>query len=521
MSRATLTRFIVGLAVTAGAAGAADATPAWAGSYTVSACSPFTTASPWTEVDTFPAGITAGNMCGGPAVGPLGGGNDGALYAEDNAESAGTSIPNGAQAGWAFAAPAGTVVTSISYYRDLEIHPTSDDFVTGLFEANGTPLETCQGTFQNSYTCSVPNNQAPANFSGLAAGGLFFGVKCELQPSEEHCLSGSPGHHLATADMYSAVVTLTEESSPIVSGESGPLWAGGVVSGTVPLSFQATDPSGIEGLTARDSGAVGASAQESCDFTQAVPCPELEPAQVNVETTRFPDGHAELSLVVTDAAGNTTVVTSPPVIIDNDGPAAPASLTASAAGAGSDVVNLAWSDPANPPEPVASAFVQLCQATCAPAVVVSGAGAGQVTAPGPGSYTVRLWLVDSAGKGGPQNAVTTAVVVPSPPTSMGGKGGEGANVHPLRIGEQVHGSRLAVTVDVPAGEHGPVSVHLDLPRGKRLVFVAKREVRPSRGVARVAFVLSNGLLREARLVLSASAAGVRSAHVAVTLPRGH
>ena len=175
---------------------------------------------------------------------------------------------------------AGTDVTGVSYYRDLEIAPTSDDFVVGLFEADGAGLETCQGTFQNGYTCSVPNNQAPASFSGLATSGLFFGVECQLQPSEEHCLSGSSGHHLATADMYSVTVTLTENSSPTVSSESGPLWGGGVVSGTVPLSFQASDPSGIEGVAVRDGAALGASAQESCDFTETVPCPQLEPGQL-------------------------------------------------------------------------------------------------------------------------------------------------------------------------------------------------------------------------------------------------
>ena len=118
-------------------------------------------------------------------------------------------------------------------------------------------------------------------------------------------------------------------------------------------------------------------------------------------------------------------------MIDNNGPAAPASLTASTVGAGSDVVDLAWSDPANPPEPVVGAFAQLCQASCAPAVAVSPAGAAQITAPGPGSYTVRLWLVDSAGKGGPQNAATTAVTVPAP--SPGGNGGQGGSLRPLRI----------------------------------------------------------------------------------------
>jgi hypothetical protein len=497
------------------AVAAVSAAVAWAGSYTVSACSPFATAGPWSEVDTFPAGLTAGNMCGGPAVGPLGGGNEGALYAEDNTDDAGTSIPNGAQAGWSFTAPAGTVVTGVNYYRDFEIYPTSDDFVVGLFEAGGGRLETCQGTFQNDYTCSVPNNQAPASFSGLSTRALFFGVECQLQPSEEHCLSGSPGHQLVTADMYSVMVTLTEQSSPVVSNESSSLWGGGVVSGTVPLSFQASDPSGIEGLAVRDGTTVGVSDQESCDFTETTPCPQLEPGQIDVDTTRFPDGHAEVSLVVSDAAGNTTVVASPPVVIDNNGPAAPASLTASPVSAGSDVVNLAWSDPVNPPEPVTGAFVQLCQATCTPAVGVSAAGAAQLTAPSPGSYTVRLWLVDSAGKGGPQNAATTAVTIPAAtPTE---KGKEGGRPRPLRISEDRRGARLSVTVHIPVGEHGPVTIHLDILHDKRLLLAARREVKPGRGIAQAVFVLSKRLRREPKLVLAASADGTRSERLTFAL----
>jgi hypothetical protein len=511
----TALTYVTIMAVVVLAASTLPATSAWAGSYTVGACSPFTSASPWSEVNSFPAGLTAGNLCGGPAVGPLGGGNQGALYAEDNTEQAGIDIPNDAQAGWSFTAPAGTEVTGVSYYRDLEIAPTSDDLVVGMFEANGARLETCQGTFQSGYTCSVPNNQAPVSFSGLSTSGLFFGVECQLQPSEEHCLTGSSAHHLAVADLYSVTVTLTENSSPAIASVSGPLWAGGVVSGTVPVSLQASDASGIEEVALRDAAAVGASAQESCNFTETVPCPQLEPGQLNVETTRFPDGRAELSLVVTDAADNTTVVNSPPLVIDNNGPPAPASLTGSPTGAGSDVVNLAWSDPASPPEPVTAAFAQLCQASCAPAVAMSPAGAGQLKAPGPGSYTVRLWLVDSAGKGGPQNAATTAVTVPVPRSN--GNGGQGGNPHALRISDRRREDRLNVTVDVPAGEHGRVTIHLDLPHGKRLVLAARREVRPARGVARTVFVLSKRLKRNPKLILTASAAGARSARLTVRL----
>ncbi len=491
------------------------AATAFAGSYTVSACSPFTTPGPWSEVNTSPGALTVGDMCGGPAVGPLGAGNQGSLSAQDNTEAPGTHIEGGARAGWSFTVPLATTVTAVSYYRSLEAQ--KDDLVAGLFEADGTPLETCAATFQNHYSCSTPNNQVAASFSGLATSGLFFGVECQLQGADQYCLSGSPGFPFATAEMYSVTVTLTEQSSPVVSSEAGLLWDSGVVSGTVPLTFQATDPSGIEQLSVSDSGALGASVQESCDFTQAVPCPELQPGLVNVNTTRFPDGHTELTLVVTDTAGNTTVLTSPPLVVDNNGPAAPASLTANAA-AGSDVVNLAWSDPANPPEPVTGAFAQLCQATCAPPAAVSAAGAGQLTAPGPGSYTVRLWLVDSAGKGGPQNAATTAVRVPAPAPSE--KGREGGSLRPLRISEDRRGMRLSVTVDVPAGEHGPVIIHLDIPRGKRLLLVARREVRPSRGRARSVFVLSRRVRHESKLVLVASAAGARPGRLNVALRRG-
>jgi hypothetical protein len=72
-------------------------------------------------------------------------------------------------------------------------------------------------------------------------------------------------------------------------------------------------------------------------------------------------------------------------------------------------------------------------------------------------------------------------------------------------------------VDVPAGEHGPVAIHLDIPRGKQLLLAAKRQMRPSRGVARTVFVVSKGLARASKLVVDASAAGARSALLTVTL----
>ena len=108
---------------------------------------------------------------------------------------------------------------------------------------------------------------------------------------------------------------------------------------------------------------------------------------------------------------------SPTVVVDNNGPPAPSSVTATAVGDGSDTIDLSWSDPASPPQPVSGAFAQLCQTACGTEIAINGSGGAQLTAPGPGTYAIRLWLVDQAGRGSATDAATTAVSVPTPPTT--------------------------------------------------------------------------------------------------------
>ena len=67
---------------------------------------------------------------------------------------------------------------------------------------------------------------------------------------------------------------------------------------------------------------------------------------------------------MTDAAGNSQVVTSPTVVVDNDGPSAPTAFTATAKGGGSNAIALAWRNPTNPPAPITAAMVQLCEGSC-------------------------------------------------------------------------------------------------------------------------------------------------------------
>ena len=249
--------------------------------------------------------MTSGEQCGGPAIGPAGSGDPGALYGEDLVGST-SPVPPGARTGWQLVAPPGTTITAISYYRALG---TGLDlaWAAGLFDAAGNPLDTCNS---NPQPCASPNNQVPVARSGLSTSSLFFGVECLAEPPDTACVPGGSEHD-AQAQLYSANVTLAEAGAPAVSNISGTLWGGGVVSGTTSLTFNAGDVSGISQVAvAGPSGAV-ALQPESCNYTQTQPCPQLPQGSLSVNTTQLPDGPQQLDLFATNAAGNTTTIQSP------------------------------------------------------------------------------------------------------------------------------------------------------------------------------------------------------------------
>jgi hypothetical protein len=307
------------------------ACPALAGSYAVSACSPSTSAGLWAQTNTFPAAFTTGNLCGGPAIGPLDGGDQGALYAEDILNSP-AQIPDGARAGWTFTAPPGTTISAISYYRTLAAY-NDQDLVAGLFQADGSALEQCRIPWPflpgDSNTCSKPNNQAPYTFTALNTTSLFLGITCHIVRPVIACGAGGAPLHAVRAALYSAKVTLAESTPPTLGNLAGPLWEGGVVSGLVPVTFAASDATGIQQQLVRgDAGQTLVSAVAPCDFTLAQPCPQQLAGSLSVDSTRVPDGPHTFSVVVTDAAANSQVATSPTVIVHNNRPAPPSTPSA-------------------------------------------------------------------------------------------------------------------------------------------------------------------------------------------------
>ncbi|MDX6680749.1 MAG: hypothetical protein QOG94_788 [Solirubrobacteraceae bacterium] len=411
--RRTITR-TVGLAAAIAASLGVGACPALAGSYVVSACSPTSSPGRWVQTNTFPTALTTGNLCGGPAIGPTEASHEGGLYAEDVLSSSG-AIPDGSRAGWTITAPLGATITAISYYRTLHAYNDAN-MISGLFQADGTPLEQCKIPWPfvhgSSIHCDKVNNQAPATFTGLNTGALFFGVGCRLVVAESSCITGGT-IHAASADLYSARVTLSESGAPTLSNVRGPLWDAGAVWGVVPVTFVAGDASGIqEQIVRSDTGQTLVSVPQACDFGNAPPCPQQPAGALNVDTSRVPDGAHAFSLSVTDAAGNSQIATSPTVLVDNNGPPPP-TLTATAQGAGSRVIVLSWRNPPSPPAPIVRAMVQLCQATCPPATTISASGAAQLTVPAAGVYSVRLWLIDANGRGGEHHAALATVSVPA------------------------------------------------------------------------------------------------------------
>jgi hypothetical protein len=220
------------------------------------------------------------------------------------------------------------------------------------------------------------------------------------------------------------------------------------------VTFSALDASGIrEQAVQSDAGRIVISRPQACDYTRQPPCPQTPDAALNADTTRVADGTHTFRLVVTDTAGNSTVVNSPPVVVDNNGPPPPLGLIATAR-AGSDTIALSWTNPPSPPAPVTGAIAQVCGASCTTPVSIDASGNVQVPASGPGVYVVRVWLLDAAGRGGPHNAAVATVTVPSsasaqpPPPPLSGAR--------TRIAAVLHGRQLRVSGPITGS--GRVSV---------------------------------------------------------------
>jgi hypothetical protein len=513
---------------------------AHAGTYTVTACNdaPGGANNSWTAFNTDTTHLQTRISCPYTI-------NEGQLANQENgiATTDILELPNGAQtgaqAGWKFKVPdpESEKITSISYDRMLS---TQDQYWIPALRANGAilPGQTCTPPIAGScLTGSGPGGNNHATLTGLSAETLTLGLEC-VAPTGQECITGASGFHAAVATMYAAEVTIEDDASPTLEPPTGPLWENaGYHKGTENLTLAARDASGgVQNLTMSLDRQPVENYTAPCNYTYPRPCPLQAKPTLTLDTTKFPDGIHNLTLVATDAAGNQSTPTTRQITIANNPPLPPVNLTATPTYTGSPTFDVTWTNPADP-TPISEATYQLCSASgpCATPTAAPPNGPATVTAPGPGTWTITVWLHDAAGNSNPADSAHATFTV-SLEESGGGPGGRrnssgggpgssgsggGSSTVPkakLQITESLHGRKLTVRVTGPP-TGGQVYVRYTGRFHGKLIAAAAKKVMLRHGKLTVTFILPK--VAAAHATIRVTALLDHSPAAASTLHRRH
>jgi hypothetical protein len=143
------------------------------------------------------------------------------------------------------------------------------------------------------------------------------------------------------------------------------------------------------------------------------PCLTLVSGAVTVDTRRFSDGPHTLGHCATDFAGNVGCASSHTILIDNNPPAHPRSVTLAGRGGwrAANDFDLTWTNPdQGPASPIWGAYWRITGPAGHDSGVALAHGRGVAALPDrrlprPGAYTLHLWLRDEAGNDAPATAV--------------------------------------------------------------------------------------------------------------------
>ncbi len=504
---------------------------ATAGSYEVSACNyaPEAVNNSWTWATTDPSQPShfAEHANCPYEHGSTGGSVDqeGGLSTTD-ALGLSSGAPPGTSAGWTFTAPTGTTITGITYERYIGHQSDPDNYWSPALRADETivPGETCLDSVQNGESCFVggPPGEGgePASITGLSAHQLSLGIVCQA-PTGEECVTGATLHEVWAA-MYGARVTLSDPTPPTLSAPSGALWgpgeAGGFHKGTASVTTSAQDVGGgVQNIVLAADGQPVETYDASCNFTLAQPCPASTGARaLTLPTTELSDGTHTVTLIATDAAGNQSTIASEQITVDNNPPPAPVGLAATATQVGGSTFSATWTDPSGQVAPITAATYQVCPASgsgsCSAPAAAPAAGPAKVTVPGPGSWSLAVWLTNAAGNGTAANAAHTTLTVPAGSSSGGGSGGSGsggsggsggssAPKATIHVGETLRGRELVVHVSGPAT--GEVRVSFTGLLGGRTVAWGAKTVALKHGRLTATFKLGPRTAAHATIHVSA------------------
>jgi hypothetical protein len=233
------------------------------------------------------------------------------LRLDTNYNGAGTGwTANGAELGWRFTAPGGTIFTTAS----ATLHYGNDGGFAAASFSNGAPPFSVFGTCQTPSNCWTP---AAANSATV----FEIRLQCFRSPN---CHS-----NWAYAWTTNFTAAVHDSSAPHMTA-SGALLAGGVVRGVQGLQATATDSGGgarsmsvyVNGISSRSVDFCPPN--HGSQYTALKPCPASSTQQLVIDTQKDPgwtNGPNDVLICSTDVSGN---VSSPcvqrTVQVDNSCP---------------------------------------------------------------------------------------------------------------------------------------------------------------------------------------------------------
>jgi hypothetical protein len=272
---------------------------------------------------------------------------------------------------------------------------------------------------------------AAANGTDLPPRGFAVGFETWVPAVEDRLLCARAESNWCNLDRdsWSAVRAVTLTLDDVVGPSAwigGDLVAGGWQHGQRGIAFSASDTgSGVRYGETLVDGARVALTEYPCSMvevggewrgTRMQPCLSTVSGNGVLDTTRFSDGNHVLRHCATDFGGNVACTAPQAVGMDNNAPASPRRLSL-AGGDGwrrANDFDLSWANPEQgPASPIWGAFWRLT----GPGGFDTGvrfAGGREIATlpnlalPGPGSYSLAVWLRDEAGN----ESAATAVAVP-------------------------------------------------------------------------------------------------------------
>lgn len=262
--------------------------------------------------------VFSGNSCA----------SGGALYASMDGE---VSHPYGAGGWTTFNVPDGLTIAGFTVWR-YEADGPSQPYGSPASNLDYSPgPASVQGLCAQSLGCSSRGNPSDpleganavsvADLSGVTQ--IQWSGSCGGGPGGE-CPASGTGTLSSQYNVYAADIDLVDDAPPTVSNVSGPLLAGGTLSGSQAVSFNAGDAqSGVYGgsllvdghtvvsqILDSNGGAcqsLGVTSDGQRSFEHAQPCVSSLSASLTLDTDQLTAGQHSLELIVEDAAGNQTI----------------------------------------------------------------------------------------------------------------------------------------------------------------------------------------------------------------------